>query len=85
MIEYRDKDGLIVRAVPENAFEVTKKLLRDWKREAKFKKEFAIADYDTATADIKRNEENAFGFALQVLERLEKYGEEDGEITCSDN
>lgn len=85
MIEYRDKDGLIVRAVPENAFEVTKNLLKTWKHEAKFKKEFAIADHDTSTAEIKRTEENAFGFALQVLERLERYGEEDGEVTCSDN
>lgn len=85
MIEYRDKDGLIVRAVPENAFEVTKKLLKDWRREAKFKKEFAIADHDTSTAEIKRNEEAALNFALQVVERLERYGEEDGEVTCSDN
>lgn len=85
MIEYRDKDGLIVRAVPENAFEVTKKLLRDWKREAKFKKEFAIADHDISTAEIKRNEEAAYNFALQVVERLQKYGEETEEVACSDN
>lgn len=85
MIEYKTKDGASVKAVPEEAFEITKNLLKTWKREAKFKKEFAIADHDTSTADIKRNEENAFGFALQVLERLERYGEEDGEVACSDN
>lgn len=85
MIEYKTKDGASVKAVPEEAFETTKHLLRNWKREAKFKKEFAIADHDISTADIKRTEENAFGFALQVLERLERYGEEDGEVTCSDN
>lgn len=85
MIEYKTKDGASVKAVPEEAFETTKYLLRNWKREAKFKKEFAIADHDTSTAEIKRTEENAFCFALQVLERLEKYGEEDGEVTCSDN
>jgi hypothetical protein len=75
----------ITRAVPEEAFEVVKKLLEGWKNETRYKKELAIADHDTATADIKRTEENAFGFALQVLERLERYGEEDGEVTCSDN
>lgn len=85
MIEYRTKEGASVKAVPEEAFETTKHLLRTWKREAKFKKELAIADHDTSTANIKRSEENLFGFALQILERLEKYGEEDGEITCSDN
>lgn len=85
MIEYKTKDGANVKAVPEEAFEITKNLLKTWKREAKFKKEFAIADHDISTADIKRTEENAFGFALQVLERLERYGEEDGEVTCSDN
>lgn len=85
MIEYKTKDGASVKAVPEEAFEITKNLLKIWKREAKFKKEFAIADHDTSTAEIQRTEENAFGFALQVLERLERYGEEDGEVTCSDN
>lgn len=85
MIEYKTKDGASVKAVPEEAFEITKNLLKTWKREAKFKKELAIADHDPATADIKRTEENAFGFALQVLERLERYGEEGGEVTCSDN
>jgi predicted secreted Zn-dependent protease len=85
MIEYKTKDGASVKAVPEEAFETTKYLLKNWKREAKFKKELAIADHDPATAEIKRTEENAFGFALQVLERLERYGEEDGEVTCSDN
>lgn len=85
MIEYKTKDGASVKAVPEEAFEITKNLLKTWRREAKFKKEFAIADHDTSTAEIKRTEENAFCFALQVVERLEKYGEEDGEITCSDN
>lgn len=85
MIEYKTKDGASVKAVPEEAFEITKNLLKTWKHEAKFKKEFAIADHDTSTAEIKRTEENAFGFALQVLERLERYGEEDGEATCSDN
>lgn len=85
MIEYRTKEGASVKAVPEEAFETTKYLLRNWKREAKFKKELAIADHDTSTANIKRADENAFEFALQILERLEKFGEEDGEITCSDN
>lgn len=85
MIEYKTKEGASVKAVPEEAFETTKYLLRNWKREAKFKKEIAIADHDTSTAEIKRSEEAAFGFALQILERLEKFGEEDGEITCSDN
>ena len=85
MIEYKTKDGASVKAVPKEAFEATKYLLKTWKREAKFKKEFAIADHDTSTAEIKRTEENAFGFALQVLERLERYGEEDGEVACSDN
>lgn len=85
MIEYKTKNGASVKAVPEEAFEITKNLLKTWRREAKFKKEFAIADHDTSTAEIKRTEENAFCFALQVLERLERYGEEDGEVTCSDN
>lgn len=85
MIEYKTKDGASVKAVPEEAFESVKHLLRTWKREAKFKKELAIADHDDSTANIKRTEENNFGFALQVVERLEKYGEEDGEVTCSDN
>lgn len=85
MIEYKTKDGASVKAVPEEAFKIVKRLLRTWKCEANFKKEFAIADHDTSTAEIKRSEEEALGFALQVVERLEKYGEEDGEVTCSDN
>lgn len=77
----------IVRAVPEEAFEVAKKLLESWKNETKYKKELAIADHDTSTAEIKRSEEHTFDFALQILEKLEKYGEEDGsgEVTCSED
>lgn len=77
----------IVRAVPEEAFETTKKLLKTWRDEARAKKNFAIADHDTSTAEIKRSEEHTFNFALQILEKLEKYGEEDGsgEVTCSEN
>lgn len=75
----------ITRAVPEEAFEVVKKLLEGWKNETRYKKELAIADHDTATADIKRTEENAFEFALNILQMLEKYGEEAEEIACSEN
>ena len=77
----------IVRAVPEEAFETTKQLLKTWRDEARAKKEFAIADQDISTAEIKRSEEHTFDFALQILEKLEKYGEEDssGEVTCSEN
>lgn len=75
----------ITRAVPEEAFEVVKKLLESWKNETKYKKELAIADHDTATADIKRTEENAFEFALNIIQMLEKYGEEAEEIACSEN
>lgn len=75
----------ITRAVPEEAFKVVKKLLEGWKSETRYKKELAIADHDTATADIKRTEENAFEFALNVIQMLEKYGEEAEEIACSEN
>lgn len=75
----------ITRAVPEEAFNVVKKLLEGWKNETRYKKELAIADHDTATADIKRNEENAFDFALNVLQMLEKYGEEAEEMACAEN
>lgn len=85
MIEYKTKDGASVKAVPEEAFETTKYLLRNWKREAKFKKELAIADHDSSTANIKRTEENAFEFALNVIQMLEKYGEEAEEIACAEN
>ena len=82
MIEYKTKDGASVKAVPEEAFETTKYLLKIWKREAKFKKELAIADHDPATADIKRTEENAFEFALNIIQMLEKYGEEAEEMAA---
>lgn len=75
----------ITRAVPEEAFEVVKKLLESWKNETKYKKELAIADHDTATADIKRTEENAFEFALNIIQMLEKYGEEAEEKACAEN
>jgi hypothetical protein len=69
----------IVRAVPEEAFETTKRLLTLWRDEAKAKKQFAIADQDISTAEIKRNEELTYNFALQILEKLEKYGEDEEE------
>ena len=75
----------ITRAVPEEAFEVVKKLLESWKNETRYKKELAIADHDTATADIKRTEENAFEFALNILQMLEKYGEGTEEKACAEN
>lgn len=75
----------ITRAVPEEAFEVVKKLLEGWKNETRYKKELAIADHDTATADIKRTEENAFEFALNIIQMLEKYGEEAEEKACAEN
>jgi hypothetical protein len=75
----------IVRAVPEEAFETTKKLLKTWRDEARAKKNFAIADHDTSTAMIKRNEELTYNFALQILEKLEQYGEEAEEIACAEN
>jgi hypothetical protein len=75
----------ITRAVPEEAFEVVKKLLESWKNETKYKKELAIADHDTATADIKRTEENAFEFALNIIQMLEKYGEEAEEKAYAEN
>lgn len=75
----------ITRAVPEEAFEVVKKLLEGWKNETRYKKELAIADHDIATADIKRTEENAFEFAFNIIQMLEKYGEEAEEIACSEN
>lgn len=75
----------ITRAVPEEAFKVVKKLLEGWKNETRYKKELAIADHDTATADIKRTEENAFEFALNILRMLEKYGEEAEEKACAEN
>lgn len=75
----------ITRAVPEEAFKVVKKLLEGWKNETRYKKELAIADHDTATADIKRTEENVFEFALNVIQMLEKYGEEAEEIACAEN
>lgn len=75
----------ITRAVPEEAFEVVKKLLESWKNETKYKKELAIADHDTATADIKRTEENAFEFALNIIQMLEEYGEETEEKACAEN
>jgi hypothetical protein len=75
----------ITRAVPEEAFEVVKKLLEGWKNETRYKKELAIADHDTATADIKRTEENAFEFALNIIQMLEKYGEETEEKACAEN
>lgn len=75
----------ITRAVPEEAFKVVKKLLEGWKNEAKYKKELAIVDHDPLTADFKRNEENSFEFALNVLQMLEKYGEEAEEMACAEN
>lgn len=79
----------ITRAVPEEAFKVVKKLLESWKNEAKYKKELAIADHEAATAEIKRSEENAFELALNVLQMLEKYGEESEEeaeeMACAEN
>ena len=75
----------ITRAVPEEAFKVVKKLLEGWKNETKYKKELAIADHDTAAADIKKTEENAFEFALNILQMLEKYGEEAEEKACAEN
>lgn len=75
----------ITRAVPEEAFKIVKKLLEGWKKESKYKKELAIADHDAATADIKRNEENAFDFALNVIQMIEKYGEESEEMACAEN
>ncbi|MBR2540374.1 MAG: hypothetical protein IKE85_06060 [Mogibacterium sp.] len=75
----------ITRAVPEKAFKIVKGLLEGWKNEARYKKELAIADYDTATADIKRFEENAIEFALNVVRMLEEYGEESEEISCAEN
>lgn len=75
----------ITRAVPEEAFEVVKKLLEGWRNETRYKKELAIADHDTATADIKKTEENSFEFALNILQMLEKYGEEAEEKACAEN
>lgn len=75
----------ITRAVPEEAFKVVKPLLEGWKNEARYKKELAIADHDTATADIKRTEENACEFALNIIKMLEKYGEEAEEVACAEN
>lgn len=85
MVEYILKNNNIVRAVPEEAFKVVKKLLEGWKKEAEFKKELAIADHDGSTEEIKRREEMTLNFALQVIEMLEKYGEEAEEIACSEN
>ena len=50
----------ITRAVPEEAFKVVKKLLEGWKNETRYKKELAIADHDTATADIKRTDRSLY-------------------------
>jgi hypothetical protein len=75
----------ITRAVPEEAFEITKRLLKTGRDEARAKKEFAIVDQDTSTAMIKRNEELTYNFALQILEKLEQYGEEAEEMACTEN
>jgi hypothetical protein len=75
----------ITRAVPEEAFKITKRLLKTGRDEARAKKEFAIVDQDTSTAMIKRNEELTYNFALQILEKLEQYGEEAEEIACAEN
>ena len=79
----------ITRAVPEEAFKIVKKTLEGWKNESRYKKELAIADHDAATAEIKRIEENAFELALNVLQKLEKYGEESEEeaeeMACAEN
>lgn len=80
MIEYITKENKVVHAVPEEAFATAKSLLKGWKKEAEFKKELAIADHDGLTEEIKRREEMTLNFALQVIEMLEKYGEEAEEI-----
>ena len=64
-IQHALEKNNITRAVPEEAFEITKRLLKTGRDEARAKKEFAIV--------------LTYNFALQILEKLEKYGEDEEE------
>ena len=73
-----------VKAVPEEAIKVTEELLKAWINGAERKLGLAIADHDSATAEIKRSEVLTFKFALDVVEKLKHYGEDGSEMKCSE-
>lgn len=86
MIDYIEKDtGKEVKAVPENAFIITRNCLKSWLKEAERKREFAIADHDAVTAEIKLQEISSFRFALEIIKRVERYGEDADAYPCGED
>ena len=73
-----------LKAVPEEAFEDTIKTIKTWIRETEFKKDLAIADQDSSTAEIKARELITYKFALNIVEELSKYVERE-EMMCGDD
>ena len=65
----------VVRAVPIEAFNLTKEKLLEWLHESEEKLEQAKTDNDFTSRELKQSEINQLNFALGLIDELEKYGE----------